>query len=42
LLTIPVAASSTSPLSVDAIFNRAYQFHKIDTYAELLGGKALE
>jgi hypothetical protein len=42
LLTIPVAASSISPLSVDAIFNRAYQFHKIDTYAELLGGNALE
>jgi len=28
-------------LSVDAVFNRAYQFHKIDTYAELLGGNAI-
>jgi hypothetical protein len=36
------AVSSNTSLSVDAIFNRAYQFHKIDTYAELLGGKALE
>ena len=36
------ADSSTSPLSAEAIFNKAYQFHKIDTYAELLGGKALE
>ncbi len=42
MLSINAAASSTSPLSVDAIFNRAYQFHKIDTYAELLGWKALE
>lgn len=30
-----------SGLSVEAIFNRAYQFHKIDAYAILLGGKAL-
>jgi hypothetical protein len=42
LLTVNIAATSTSPLSVEAVFNKAYQFHKIDTYAELLGGKALE
>jgi len=34
--------SSTIPLSTDAIFNRAYQFHRVDMYAELLGGKTLE
>jgi hypothetical protein len=42
LLTTKDTASSNTSLSVDAIFNRAYQFHKIDRYAELLGGKALE
>jgi hypothetical protein len=29
-------------LSADAIFERAYQFHRVDMYAQLLGGKALE
>ena len=29
-------SASQTPLSVDAIFNKAYQFHKIDMYAELL------
>lgn len=29
-------------LSADAIFERAYQFHKVDMYAQLLGGKPLE
>lgn len=42
LLTAKDTVASSPALSVDAIFNRAYQFHKIDTYAELLGGKALE
>jgi hypothetical protein len=44
LLTINDTESAGTPLSLDvnAIFNRAYQFHKIDKYAELLGGKALE
>jgi hypothetical protein len=31
-----------TPLSVDAIFNKAHQFHKIDMYAELLGGEGLK
>jgi hypothetical protein len=34
--------SSNTSLSVDARFNRAYEFHKIDKYAELLGGKSLQ
>lgn len=42
LLSKTDTATSTTPLSVDAIFNKAYQFHKIDMYAELLGGAALE
>lgn len=42
LLSPDDPGSSNTSLSVDAIFNRAYRFHKIDTYAELLGGKALE
>jgi hypothetical protein len=41
LLTTSDPGSAGTPLSVDAIFGRAYQFHKIDTYAELLGGKAI-
>ena len=27
--------------SADAIFDRAYQFHKVDAYAILLGGRAI-
>lgn len=42
LLTTNVQGSSNTSLSVDVIFSNAYQFHKIDTYAELLGGKGLE
>jgi hypothetical protein len=42
LITIKDSVSSNTALSVDAIFNKAYQFHKIDKYAELLGGKTLE
>lgn len=30
-----------SSLSVEAVFNNAYQFHKIDMYAELLGADTL-
>ncbi|NOT52525.1 MAG: hypothetical protein HOP10_14745 [Chitinophagaceae bacterium] len=41
ILTINNPASVNSPLSVDAIFENAYRFHKVDIYAELLGGKAL-
>lgn len=29
-------------LSAEAIFNRAYFYHRVDAYAELLGGKPLE
>jgi hypothetical protein len=42
LLTSNDTASSRIPLSADAIFNNAYRFHKVDIYAELLGGKALD
>lgn len=34
--------SSGTALSVEAIFDKAYQFHKIDMYAELLGGTKLD
>jgi hypothetical protein len=42
LLTNKELSASPTPLSVDAIFNKAYQFHKIDMYAELLGGEMLK
>lgn len=42
LLTKTELTTSTEPLSVEAIFNRAYQFHKIDMYAELLGVEPIE
>lgn len=42
LLTKTALSTSVVPFSVEAIFNRAYQFHKIDMYAELLGVKPLE
>jgi len=42
LLSNQDSATSSTPLSVDAIFEKAYRFHKIDTYAELLGGKAIK
>ena len=42
LLTTEDSASSGNALSVNAIFEKAYRFHKIDTYAELLGGKAID
>lgn len=29
-------------LSADALFGRAYQYHKVDAYALMLGGKAIE
>lgn len=41
LLTISDPASANMPVTVDAIFGNAYRFHKVDTYAELLGGKAI-
>lgn len=42
LLTNSGDAHSASPLSVEALFDKAYQFHKIDMYAELLGAGVLE
>lgn len=42
LLTSKDTVSSNNTLSVDAVFDNAYRFHKIDTYAELLGGKGME
>jgi len=42
LLTNKDEVSSNTALSVEAIFDKAYQFHKIDMYAELLGGTKLE
>lgn len=42
LLTKTALSNSNVPLSVEAVFNRAYQFHKIDMYAELLGVEAIE
>jgi predicted small secreted protein len=41
LLTSSDSAVSNIPLSADAVFDNAYRFHKVDTYALLLGGKAL-
>lgn len=34
--------SSETPLSAEELFNKAYQFHRVDTYARLLGGKSLD
>jgi Lipase (class 3) len=34
--------SSNSVLSVEAIFDKAYRYHKVDRYAELLGGEAIK
>lgn len=42
LLTNTDTMPATTVLSAEAIFNRAYQFHKVDMYAELLGGKPLQ
>lgn len=41
-LTCKIKDSTQTALSADALFNRAYRFHKVDMYAELLGLKALE
>lgn len=42
LLTSNDTASSNNGLSAEMLFNRAYQFHKANAYAILLGGKAIE
>jgi hypothetical protein len=41
ILTTNDTASSSTGLSVDAIFDRAYRFHRVDAYAVLLGGKEI-
>lgn len=41
LLKSNETAASGSGLSVNAVFEKAYQFHKVDAYALLLGGKAI-
>ena len=41
LLTIKDFSSPATPFSTESIFDNAYRFHKIDTYAELLGGKGM-
>lgn len=41
-LTEKELANSATPLSVEEIFNRAYQCHKVDMYAELFGVPALK
>ncbi|MBI5858938.1 MAG: hypothetical protein HZB42_15000 [Sphingobacteriales bacterium] len=40
-LTSGILNSSVSGTTVDAMFERAYEFHKVDAYAVLLGGKAI-
>lgn len=42
LLSSKDSAAPTPGLSAEAVFSRAYQFHKVDAYALLLGGKAIE
>ncbi len=42
LLTKTILSTPDESLSVEGIFNRAYQFHKIDMYAELLGVAPIE
>lgn len=41
-LTNVYTDSSNSILSVEAIFDKAYRYHKVDRYAELLGGEAIK
>jgi hypothetical protein len=42
LMTVKDNTTPGVELSADAIFNRAYQFHQVDMYAELLGVGKLE
>ncbi len=42
ILTGKDPVSSGTNLSVDAIFEKAYHYHRIDMYAELLGGKVID
>ncbi len=41
LLSSMDSAAPAPGLSAEAVFSRAYQFHKVDAYALLLGGKAI-
>ena len=36
-----IVLGASPKASADAIFDRAYQFHKVDAYAILLGGRAI-
>ncbi|MBL0267738.1 MAG: hypothetical protein IPP99_03430 [Chitinophagaceae bacterium] len=42
LLTSTAPSVIDTVLSADALFGRAYEYHRVDAYAILLGGKALE
>jgi hypothetical protein len=42
ILTSKSADSPNTDLTVDAIFDKAYRYHRIDIYAELLGGRAID
>lgn len=42
LLKSNEAAASNSGLSAEVVFERAYQFHKVDAYAILLGGRSVD
>jgi Lipase (class 3) len=42
LLEISADSLAQTVLSADAVFDRAYRYHKVDMYAQLLGGKPLE
>jgi hypothetical protein len=42
VLSSTLLGPSPDAASVDAMFERAYKFHKVDAYAVLLGGKAIE
>lgn len=42
MLESNTGSAGQSALSADALFERAYRYHRVDVYAELLGGKPLE
>lgn len=42
LLTSQAPSVVDSVLSAEALFGRAYEYHRVDAYAILLGGKAIE
>ncbi len=40
LLTAPLVTAPENTLTAEALFNRAYEFHRVDMYAALLGATA--